>query len=186
MLLKGEETAESLASESQSHVSVVRRHLDELKARGLISTRLQREGRGRPRILYQLTIDGREIFFSRYSLLLHAICQSAIQERGPDEAKKILGSAAEHLAKENGAPKNMATVIQFFRDNGFQPELKVEKNVQLIVSKNCPVLRTATEFPELVCDAFHNMLLEKMVGEEPMLLRQAISRGAKECIHEIP
>lgn len=185
LLLRGESTAESLASKSQSHVSVIRRHLDELKARGLVDTRLEKEPRGRPRIVYLLTIDGREIFFAKYPLLLHSICQSSIQDRGFDDAKKLLASAGEHVARENGAPKKMGPLIQFLRETGFQPELRTEDKLQLIVSKNCPILRTATEFPELICDTFHTVLLEKMVGSEPILLRQAISRGATECIHEL-
>ncbi len=185
LLLKGEATAESLASKSQSHVTVVRRHLDELKARGLVTTKLVKEGRGRPRILYQLTIDGREIFFSQYSLLLHAVCQGAVRTEGHDAAKKILESAAEQVAMENGAPKRMSSVVQFLRETGFQPDLRTEDNSQLILSRNCPVLRTATEFPELICDTFHTKLLERMLDTKPILLLQAISRGADECIHEI-
>ena len=185
MLLKGESTAEDLASKSESHVSVIRRHLDHLKARGLVATKFEKEGRGRPTIIYSLTIEGREIFYAKYPLLLHAICQSSIQNTGVEAAKKLLQSAAQHLATENGAPKKMSAVIQFFRENGFQPEQRTEDHLQVVVSKNCPILRTATEFPELICDTFHTELLEKMAGTEPILLRQAISRGAKECIHEI-
>jgi predicted ArsR family transcriptional regulator len=185
MLLKGEATAEGLALKSQSHVSVIRRHLDELRADGLIQTRLEKEGRGRPRIVYSLTIDGREVFFAKYALLLHSICQAAIQDTGVENAKKILDLAGQHLARENGAPKKISSVIQFFRENGFQPELRSEGQLQLVVSKNCPILRTASEFPELICDTFHTVLLRKMVGTDSITLRQAISRGAKECIHEI-
>jgi predicted ArsR family transcriptional regulator len=185
LLLKGESTAESLASRSQIHVSVTRRHLDELKARGLITTRSEREARGRPRIIYQLTIEGREIFYSKYGLLLEAILQSATQDRGLADTKKMMASAAETVAKQNGAPKKMDGTIQFLRETGFQPELRTEKNNQLVISKNCPVLRTATQFPELVCDTFHTVLLENMVGVHPIPLLQAISRGANECIHQI-
>jgi predicted ArsR family transcriptional regulator len=69
-------------------------------------------------------------------------------------------------------------------DFGFQPDLRRTGKTQLIISKNCPILKLAKKYPELTCDTFHTVFLRDSLDKEGIALKQAIARGAKECIHE--
>jgi predicted ArsR family transcriptional regulator len=81
--------------------------------------------------------------------------------------------------------KDGGSMIELLREMGFEPEVRKEKEIQLVVSKNCPILQVSMKYPELVCDTFHTIFLKRLEGDPDVVLRQAISRGAKQCIHEV-
>jgi len=181
--LEGEATTASLASKSRMHPSVVRRHMDRLMAGGLVEKRFRKRGRGRPEAIYVPTPDGREIFYARYDVLLESVIRVLTKRTRVRNAESTFRGAARVLASNLGAPGNLDSVVPIFQEIGFQPEIRRENGDRLLISRNCPVLKVAEKFPGLVCDTFHNTLVGEMIGARGVRLRQAISRGATECIH---
>ncbi len=185
LLLRGDATTAELTSATGLHPTVVRRHLRELNLAGLTDSQPIATPRGRPLIRYRITLSGREVFYARYDVVLDILARTlASRERGPT-AVEIFQEAGRNLARGSGAPKPIREVVEQFQEIGFEPELKRIGGRRVLLSHNCPILRVAKKYPELTCDAFHCTLLGEMLGTAPLPLRQAISRGAEYCVHEL-
>lgn len=185
MLLEGEASTATLAARARIHESVVRRHLEELVASGLVVSRSDRAARGRPRTLYSLTVDGRDTFYAKYDLVVDALARATTQSKGSAVTRARFVEAAKTIAADAGAPKSSESSITFLREMGFAPELRKQGSRNLVVSHNCPILRTAAKYPQFACEAFHSNLLSELLGLVTVSLRQTMATGAPECIHEL-
>jgi predicted ArsR family transcriptional regulator len=165
------------------HVSVVRRHMEQLAAAGLIERRSQRAGRGRPHAVYTPTQEGRELFYARYDLLLESITRVLDNGAKGDAGRRTFTEAARVLAKELGAPKSLTATLPILHEVGFQPAVRRANGETLVASRNCPVLKVAKKHPTLICDTFHTQLLSELLGTPEVMIGPTISRGAPECIH---
>jgi len=106
------------------------------------------------------------------------------KDMGPGKARDLFGSAARVLATGTGKQENANSLLPALNDFGFQPQLRKEGKKELIISRNCPILKLAQKYPELTCDTFHTIFLREVLNRPRVTLRQAIARGATECIHE--
>ena len=182
-LLNGEATVDELAAVTEVDRTVARRHMANLLGAGLVTAHPLRGSRGRPKTLYAITTEGREVFFARYDVLLDCLTRASIRRSGPRQTRLLYGEAAKTLAKDLGFPASPGSVIQTLREVGFEPELRTERGRRLVISHNCPVLRQARKNPGLVCETFHSGLLnEALVGTHAQV-QQTMAKGAAECIH---
>ncbi|HEV2519373.1 MAG TPA: hypothetical protein VGX00_01965 [Thermoplasmata archaeon] len=167
------------------HLTVVRRHMEQLVAAGLVQTRSERTGRGRPRLLYSPTREGRETLYAKYDLVLETITRVLSAKSSEDGGREAFAEGARLLARDAGGPKSINATLPLLEDLGFQPELRSENGTKILVSRNCPVLQVAERYPELICDVFHTVLAGSLVGATKVEIGPTISRGAPECIHRV-
>ena len=184
-LLREGLTVLELAAQQARHPTVVRRHLRELRLAGFVESSPIPASRGRPEERYRMTQAGREIFFARYDFLLNAVIRAAGRPTSRRDPVGLFNTTAKLVARELGPAKSMPELVRHLQEIGFEPELRSEGNSRLLLSHNCPVLKVAKEHPELTCDAFHCTMLGELLGTTPRPLRQAISRGAEYCVHEL-
>ena len=184
LLLDGESTGEGLAQRLDMNLSVVRRHLDDMAANKLVGSSFRREGRGRPRKYYSIAAEGRNRISAKYDLVADLLTMAIAKDMGPGKARDLFGSAARVLATGTGKQENANSLLPALNDFGFQPQLRKEGKKELIISRNCPILKLAQKYPELTCDTFHTIFLREVLNRPRVTLRQAIARGATECIHE--
>jgi predicted ArsR family transcriptional regulator len=184
-LLKGEASAEQLAEASGLDPSVVRRHMVELVSAGFARATPAETDKGRPHLVFGLTVEGRELFYARYDLVLESLATSIERRGGAQAAKDTFDLAAQTLAETTPHPRSEPDLLALLHGIGFEPDLDREDGRRLLISRNCPVLRVARNHPDLICDGFHTALLAELLGIPPPKLRQAISRGAPYCIHEL-
>ena len=185
LLLDGETTAESLSSRLSMNLSVVRRHLENMTAQGLVASSFRRTGRGRPSKMYSISLEGRSRVSSRYDLVADLLTMAIERDLSAEKSKSLYASAGRILAASTGKRETVESLLPLLADFGFQPEARKEGKKQLIVSKNCPILKLAKKYPSLTCDTFHTVFVREALGEPSVSLRQAIARGAAECIHEL-
>lgn len=185
LLLRGGASASLLASRSRLHPSVVRRHMNDLVHSGLVEATPVSARRGRPSVCYGLTPAGRELFYTRYDTVLESVARVLRSTRGSRSARKVFRDAGRTLANKLGGQRRSSEVVSLFQAIGFEPELTHHGGQRVILSHNCPILEVAKVHPELTCDAFHCTLLGELLGTSPPPLRQAISRGAPYCVHEL-
>ena len=184
LLLDGETTAEALSSELGMNMSVVRRHLEEMVAKNLVASSFKRAGRGRPTRFYSIGLEGRTIVSSKYDLVADLLTTAADRILGEGRSEKLYQSAGHLLASGVGQTASAESLLPVLKDFGFQPELRSEGKNRLVISKNCPIIKLAQKHPTLTCDTFHTVFLKDALNKPKVRLRQAIARGAAECIHE--
>ena len=184
LLLGGENTAEDLASKLGLNLSVVRRHLEDMVADKFVNSSFKNKGSGRPSKYYSITLEGRGRISSKYDLVLDLLTMAMMENLGSEKAKAIFASAARMLTENVGRRENTHSLLPVLSDLGFQPQLRREGSRDLIISKNCPFAKLATEYPELTCDTFHTVFLREVLDRPRIALRQTIATGAMECIHE--
>lgn len=94
-----EATIKDLEDELGISTTAVREHLTNLDARGFIATRLVRNGRGRPRILYSLTERARELFPRSYDTLMSVLLDEIERQQGGEQLQRLLSGVSERLAE---------------------------------------------------------------------------------------
>jgi predicted ArsR family transcriptional regulator len=182
LLLNKESTVRELASALSINMSAVRKHLEDMKALGLIESRFEKPVMGRPKKLYSLSPDGREILFSTGAKVLRILAAIMKMDLGLGVTKRLFERAAREIASEVSKKGDVNSALKGLRELGFQ-SFQRDKNV--IVSSNCPIFGLAKDQPGMVCDAFHSSLLKYSLGVEGAVLMQTMARGSKECIHTI-
>jgi DeoR family suf operon transcriptional repressor len=107
---RGEATVANLAQALDMSPAAVRRHLDGLRAGGLVDARPQRQAIGRPSFLFYPTEQAEELTSAGYSRLLGRMFRGLVELR-PEEisgqpGKEVLGrvfeGVAERLAEQYG------------------------------------------------------------------------------------
>jgi len=106
----GEGTVARLAEALDMSPAAVRRHLDGLRAEGLVDARPQRQAVGRPSFLFYPTERAEELFSGGYSRLLGRMFQGLLELRpeevsgqaGDEVLGRVFEGVAEHLAEQYG------------------------------------------------------------------------------------
>jgi predicted ArsR family transcriptional regulator len=182
-LLDGETSADALASRLGMNSSVVRRHLDGLEVRNLVSSSFVKRARGRPSKRYSISSEGRSRISSKYDMVSDLLTMAMTEDMGSAASRKLYESAGKVLARGAGRLDGSSSFVRTLDGLGFQPHLRRDGSKQLIISKNCPIFKLATKYPELTCDTFHTVFLREFLGKPELLLRQTLARGAAECVH---
>lgn len=183
LLLDGATTAEKLASQLDMNPSVIRRHLDDLSSKDMVESTFRRTGRGRPSKFYSISTEGRGKIASRYDLVADLLTMAIDKDEGRPRSRELYESAGQVLAATIGEPKGPESLGAALDEFGFQPQMRKEGKSEFVISRNCPILKLSKKYPELVCDGFHTAFLKDVLNKPNVVLRQAIARGAAECIH---
>lgn len=184
-LLHEPRKAEFLSSALGVHVTVVRRHLGELMATHLVELRKEPSVRGRPPLIYSISDEGREVFTPGYETVLDVLLQSMVDRLSPSQLRNTIAGAAIGLAHEIDASRDPPSIIHGLRQIGFEPEIITHRGHREMISRNCPLLRIARKYPELICENFHSNLLGELFRTEVPKLRQTLAKGGAYCIHEL-
>jgi DeoR family suf operon transcriptional repressor len=154
----GEATVAHLAQELDMSAAAVRRHLDGLRAEGLVDARPQRQGVGRPSFLFYPTEQAEELTSAGYSRLLDRMFRGLVELR-PDEingqpGKEILGrvfeGVAERLAEQYGPQvagqtleERVPQAIRVLRAEGILDSWDRGPEGFRLTNKVCPYRRAA-------------------------------------------
>src|SRR6476661_7627379 len=101
ILLDGPKSLGDITKELKIQKSAVRNHLESLKTEKIVESQFKIERLGRPRKIYQLTGNGRELSFPRkYDLMLSLIISKIIQTSGEVQVRKIIEDIADDMASK--------------------------------------------------------------------------------------
>lgn len=170
----------------------VRRHLDGLRADGLIDARLVRHGVGRPSLVFSATALGEERAGHTYMQLLSRLFRSI--EREPEgERKQLLEEmfsgiarevAREHLPEVRGQTldERVAEVTRALEAEGIADGWTKEGDVFHIHNNECPYLRLAA-LSDAPCRS-DRQSIELLVGTAVEQTRRIVD-GARVCEYVI-
>lgn len=158
-------TLPALVQHSGLHENTVRGHLEQLLADGhIVRSQGTSTGRGRPPWLWSATRDSAQTDADDYAQLASVLAKTihqtsptpltTAQQAGQEWGTKIAQSKnlAERVqaAPQTSGQEPRRVLIDLLDELGFAPqETKTGSEIDLL---RCPLLQTATEYPEVVCN----------------------------------
>ena len=201
LLLASPKSAGEIAEALQIQKSAARVHLETLQGQKAVRSRFRIEGMGRPRKVYELTEEGRELFPRKYDLFLDLMIKKLVGIKGEAEAREIVDSIAEDIAsgirqKINSAerPHDLEPALRIINDAsnemGFASSLSTDENDggYCIKSKNCILHKVASKNQDMVCHGLHDKIISKSLGGRPDVrveLKECMALGNEYCRHVI-
>lgn len=179
----GEANVKDLAALVGVSATAVRDHLVHLQAEGLIETRAERRGPGRPRLIYTLSEQARSRFPKQYDRLITGLLQELIALEGAVKVEQILERVSRRLADEySGSMEGTSMGARLGELRGLL-ELRgvpseVAANGDGISLFACPFYDIAQDHPE-VC-SMERQMIEYVLGEK-LALESTIREGAHTC-----
>lgn len=189
LLRDGRQQAQELAATLGIDTSAVRRHLEALRAEGMVESEDVVAGQGRPKKLYGLTAAGREAFPRDYALLLRLVLEKvrATQGRGGLDAlvEAIARDLGSPLAARPDASARLRGLLDLYNGLGFEATLEETADGFFLVQRNCPFLQTAADDPRLLCQRFDEGIVRSAVPDAEVSLEDSLALGSLRCRHRI-
>lgn len=171
----------------------IRQHLAGLERDGLVVSREERTGKGRPHFLFSLSDQGEEFFLKRYDRLADLLLQEValldaddIAGLSPEEKKrKLLMKMAERVYLQNEAlvegkslAERVAVTAQILNEEGGFAEWRSDDRSYEIINYNCVYRRVADSHGDL-CD-FDMAVISRLLGQD-VQCHQFMSQGSECC-----
>jgi predicted ArsR family transcriptional regulator len=202
LLLGGSKTAGEIADQLKIQKSAIRTHLESLQTEQSVISYFKIERIGRPRKVYELTENGRELFPRKYDQLLSLILQMIESKEGHEYMKKMIESIADSMAQDihDKIKKSSSSLEESLRilnsvsnEMGFMSSFYKEddnnsSSTYSIVSRNCIVHKTAIKHQDAICHGFHDRIIQKSLDgkiKAKVELKECIALGDQYSRHII-
>jgi predicted ArsR family transcriptional regulator len=191
LLLNQKRTVNELADAVGINPISVRHHVNKLEAEGLIQSKEERHGVGRPRLVYSLTNKGMEQFPQRYlQLTLRLLAQlktslpdMVLGDIFRDVAEGIAGDLTAHVDLNELELKERLELLQnALVSEGFMVSLEEDEGNFYIVEASCPYHHVGEDYPE-IC-AVDKELIAYFAASSPERI-ECILDGDKQCKYTI-
>ena len=180
MRIRGGQTVQDLVAALGLTRTAVISHLGVLQADGFLTRGGLRRGKRRPSVIYETTRLADSAFPQAYESFAVAVL-NALKQNAPSALRAVLLRVGEgwverdrHRVARLKGQARVEAMRQILEERGFLPELKRGDNTYVLREHNCPVLRLATDHPE-VCDGVHRWM-QSLVGV-PLIRVQCMRRG---------
>ena len=189
-ILSEDKTAGEVAHQLHITVTAARKHLERLGSLGLVEGRFEAKGVGRPKKLYGLTTEGKELFPRQYENVLNSLLTNIAEEEGEDRAESVMAVLAKDMAADlDGTsvrrPEDSKKVEQGMNRLGFEATFKHNDGTLTVISRNCPLWKIALSQREIVCRGFHEELLQNCFGSKKIEREKWMVDGDSYCKHTI-
>jgi DeoR family suf operon transcriptional repressor len=179
----GEATVKDLEELLGISTTAVREHLTHLQAKDLVTTRLVRQGPGRPHAAYFLTDEAQNLFPKEYDTLTNMLLREIASQEGPDRLQVLLDAVGARLAEEYRSPavgaelpERLIALRESLERRGIPVELLPAGTSFRLFA--CPYLDVAQEHAG-VC-AMERRMVEQVLGEH-VVLESTIREGGRSC-----
>jgi DeoR family transcriptional regulator, suf operon transcriptional repressor len=203
ILLEGPMSLGEITGKLQIQKSAVRVHLESLQAEKAVESHFKIERLGRPRKIYQLTENGRELFPRKYDLVLSLLLKKISEINGQEQAKKLVESVADDIAasikyeiEKSGNLDNFEESLRILNlvsnHMGFASSIRKEDDNKFsIQSKNCILHKVAVSHQNIICHGLHDRIISRSLnadGKRPdfnVELKECIALGDSFSRHEV-
>jgi predicted ArsR family transcriptional regulator len=184
--INGAMSVEQLAQELEVSKVCVRRHLGLLESDGLISYRVERHERGRPRFIFRLTEKARCLFPQTYDEFAKDVLIQLQRQYGDEGLQRVLSARADEmiaqLREELQAPsfeERVKCLAKVISAKGYLAEARRLKDGTFrLRQRNCPTENVAIAYPH-VCDEEVRVYRESLKCEVVRECR--IADGSRVC-----
>ena len=168
----------------------VRQHLAILEAEGLVEHYQEKQGRGRPPHVYQLTDEANGLFPTTYANFAVGLMHEVEKFNGPGFINKVFRERMKaqletyQLRLEGKTLGERVKELARIRDEeGYMARFDENEDDYALIEHNCPIAVIAQEYPH-VCEIelalFRQSLGAKIVREEHLM------QGSHRCCYRIP
>ncbi len=168
----------------------VRQHLAILEAEGLVEHYQEKQGRGRPPHVYQLTDEANGLFPTTYANFAVGLMHEVAKFNGPGFINKVFRERMKaqletyQLRLEGKTLGERVKELARIRDEeGYMARFDENEDDYALIEHNCPIAVIAQEYPH-VCEIelalFRQSLGAKIVREEHLM------EGSHRCCYRIP
>ena len=191
LLLNQTMTVNELADAVGINPISVRHHVNKLEAEGLIQSKEERHGVGRPRLIYSLTNKGMEQFPQRYLQLTLRLLEQlktnlpdlVLDDIFRDVAEGIAGDLTQHINLNELELKERLELLQnALVTEGFMVSLEEDEGNYYIIEASCPYHHVGEDYPE-IC-AVDQELIAHFAASSPERI-ECILDGDKQCKYTI-
>ncbi|MGB8034699.1 MAG: ArsR family transcriptional regulator [Nitrososphaeraceae archaeon] len=197
ILLEGPRSLGEITDKLQIQKSAVRVHLQSLQSEKAVESHFKIERLGRPRKIYSLTENGRELFPRKYDLILSLILKKITETNGKEQARKIIESVADDMATNirYEIEKNCSSSLDSFEESlkifnsvsnemGFASSITKENDGNFsVLSKNCILHKVALNHQDVICHGLHDrMIMRSLSGGKKKQQQRNMNVELKECI----
>lgn len=174
LALRGEATIADLTAELKLNAASIRRHLEVMRAEGLVDVRIQRHDVGRPAYVYRLTERGEEMN-AHYPRLVGrmfrriAALPAEQESDGRHLITQLFDGVADDIAGAYRSQVTGATIEQrvaetsrALKEEGIVDHWRKDEDGYHLMNTSCPY-RTAAESSDAPCHADHRVV-ELLVG----------------------
>ena len=197
ILLEGPRSLGEITDKLQIQKSAVRVHLQSLQSEKAVESHFKIERLGRPRKIYSLTENGRELFPRKYDLILSLILKKITETNGKEQARKIIESVADDMATNirYEIEKNGSSSLDSFEESlkifnsvsnemGFASSITKEHDGKFsVLSKNCILHKVALNHQDVICHGLHDrMIMRSLSGGKKKQQQRNMNVELKECI----
>jgi predicted ArsR family transcriptional regulator len=173
LLLDGPKTSGEIASKLQIQKSAVRVHLSSMQSQNTVKSYFRIVHLGRPRKLYELTEDGRELFPRKYDFFLSLILKKIETTLGSEQLKRLVALVADDLAmdikeriRNHDSSENFEDSLRILssvsNELGFLSTIRKENDGNFsLISRNCILHKIALMDQDTVCHGFHDRIIQK-------------------------
>lgn len=179
----GEATVKDLEELLGISTTAVREHLTHLQAKDLVTTRLVRQGPGRPHAAYFLTDEAHSLFPKEYDTLTTMLLREIASQDGQARLQVLLDAVGERLAKEYGGQvagagveERLAALRVALERRGIPVEIQPSGESFRLFA--CPYFDVMQEHAG-VC-AMERRMVEQVLGEQ-IVLEGTIREGQRSC-----
>ena len=168
----------------------VRQHLAILEAEGLIAYYREKQERGRPRHIYQLTDQAHSLFPTTYANFAVGLMHEVAKFNGPGFINKVFRGRMEAQLEAYQLRLKGKTLCDRVRElarirdeEGYMARFDEKEDDYILIEHNCPIAVIAQEYPR-VCEIelalFRQSLGAKVIREEHLM------QGSHRCCYRIP
>ena len=168
----------------------VRQHLAILEAEGLVEHYQEKQGRGRPPHVYQLTDQANSLFPTTYANFAVGLMHEVAKFNGPGFINKVFRGrmkAQLETYQQRLEGKTLCERVKelaHIRDEeGYMARFDENAEDYILIEHNCPIAVIAQEYPyvcEIELALFRQSLGAKVVREEHLM------QGSHRCCYRIP
>lgn len=180
---RGEATVKDLEELLGISTTAVREHLTHLQARDLVTTRLVRQGPGRPHAAYSLSAEAHNLFPKEYDTLTTMLLREIASQEGPARLQTLLDAVGARLAEEyrgqvagDGLPDRLVALRAALEQRGIPVEVQPSGEGFRLFA--CPYFDVAQEHAG-VC-IMERRMVEQVLGEQ-IVLEETIRDGKRSC-----
>jgi DeoR family transcriptional regulator, suf operon transcriptional repressor len=200
LLLDGSKTAGEIADKLQIQKSAIRIHLESLHAEQAVRSYFRIERLGRPKKVYELTENARELFPRKYDMVLSLLIQKIEEKEGHDYVKNVITSIADNLAhdvqdriKKSNSSSNFEESLKILNsasnEIGFMSSFQKEDDgTYSLTSHNCILHKVALSHQDAICHGLHNKIIEEALDGKinpNVQLKECIALGDNYSRHTI-
>ena len=165
--------------------TAVRQQIANLIAEGLVTSRIVREGVGRPHFVYSLTDKARSLFACYCDDLALSLYEELVKEIGPSKVNALLERVGRRIAeqyagqlKSTALQERVTDFARLLEAKGIMSDVSPMADGLILKAYNCPYYELAVEHRE-ICSMEQGMM--SRVLEADVALTHCMHDGHQGC-----